>query len=311
MGLIKATAAAISGTMEDIWKEMFICDSIPADVLMVRGYNRVSNRSANNGDPNIITHGSIIVVSDGQCALVVSGGKVIDSCMEPGEYTFHDPKHVPGLGGLLQETGQRIAFGGDAPPKMHRVYYINVKESMNNPFSATLSLSLRSAGGYGFDGKVLCSGVFSYRIKDPTLFYKLLAGNVAGSYTRRDLTRQITSEFLTALGPALSSLCSRGVRPSEIPAHTSELAQALGETADKGWLGQRGIEIAAVGISSLTPAGEDMADLRRLSRAATLFGMPPEPKKEEPAPVSGRWFCPDCGAESTGGFCPQCGKQKP
>ncbi len=311
MGLIKATAAAISGTMEDIWKEMFICDSMPAEVLMVRGYKRVSNRSANNGDPNIISHGSIIVVSDGQCALVVSGGKVIDSCMEPGEYTFHDPKHIPGLGGLLQETGQRITFGGDAPPKMHRVYYINVKESMNNPFSAILPLSLRSAGGYGFDGKVQCSGVFSYRIKDPALFYRLLAGNVSGAYTRRELTSQITSEFLTALGPALSSLCSRGMRPSDIPAHTAELAQALGETADKGWLGQRGIEISSVGISSLTPSGEDMADLMRLSRAATLFGMPPEPKKEEPAPVSGRWFCPDCGAESTGGFCPQCGKQKP
>ena len=311
MGLIKAAAAALSGTMDDIWKEMFICDSMPADVLMVRGYKRVSNRSANNGDPNIISHGSIIVVSDGQCALVVSGGKVIDSCMEPGEYTFHDPKHVPGLGGLLQETGQRIAFGGDAPPKLHRVYYINVKESMGNPFSATLPLSLRSAGGFGFDGEVRCSGMFSYRIKDPVLFYRLLAGNVAGSYTRRELTRQITSEFLTALGPALNGLCSRGMRPSEIPSHTSELARELGEAADKGWLGQRGIEIAAVGISSLTPAGGDMADLQRLGRAATLFGMPPEPEKQAPAPVSGRWFCPDCGAESTGGFCPQCGKRKP
>ena len=49
MGLIKAAAAAISGTMDDIWKEMFVCDSLPADILMVRGVKRVSNRSANTG----------------------------------------------------------------------------------------------------------------------------------------------------------------------------------------------------------------------------------------------------------------------
>ena len=148
MGLIKATAAALSGTMDDIWKEMFICEPLSSEVLMVRGVKHVSNRSANTGgDPNTITHGSVIVISEGQCALVVSGGKVIDSCMEPGEYTFHDPKHVPGLGGLLQETGQRIAFGGDAPPKMHRVYYINVKESMNNPFSTAAPTDFEEIAG--------------------------------------------------------------------------------------------------------------------------------------------------------------------
>ena len=66
MGLIKAAAAAISGTMDDIWKEMFVCDSLPADILMVRGVKRVSNRSANTGgDPNTITHGSVIVISRG------------------------------------------------------------------------------------------------------------------------------------------------------------------------------------------------------------------------------------------------------
>ena len=78
MGLIKATAAALSGTMDDIWKEMFICDSLPMEVLMVRGVKHVSNRSANTGgDPNTITHGSVIVIADGQCARRQSGRQLL------------------------------------------------------------------------------------------------------------------------------------------------------------------------------------------------------------------------------------------
>ena len=310
MGLIKAAAAALSGTMDDIWKEMFICDSLPMEVLMVRGRKQVSNRSANTaGDPNIITHGSVIVVADGQCAVVVSGGRGIDSGSEPGEYIFRDPGHVPGLGGLLQETGQRFAFGGDAPPKMHRVYYINVKECMGNPFRTEAPITLRSAGGHPLYGTVYCSGVYSYRIQDPALFYKLVAGNISGAYTRTELTRQITSEMLTALGPAMDSLCGRGVRPSDIPASTEELCRALRETADKGWLGQRGIGIVSIAVDSLVPARGDMAEAQRLSRAATLFSMGPPPEEEE-KPGDGAWVCRICGAESTGAFCPQCGRSR-
>ena len=311
MGLIKAATAAIAGTMDDVWKEMFVCDSLPMDVLMVRGVKRVSNRSANTGgDPNTITHGSVILISDGQCAVVVSGGKVIDACSEPGEYIFHDPKHVPGLGGLLAEAGERFTFGGDPPPKMQRVYYINVKECMNNPFSTAAPIRLRAAGGYPMYGAVACAGVFSYRITDPALFYKLVAGNVAGAYTRRELTEQITSELLTALGPAIDACCSRGIRPSDIPAHTEELSRALRETADKGWLGQRGISIVSVALSSLSPLGGDMEEVQAMSRAAAIAGTAPEAEAEKTAEAEEAWTCVLCGVESTGDFCPQCGKPR-
>ena len=292
--------------MDDVWKEMFVCDSLPMDTLMVRGVKHVSNRSANTGgDPNIITNGSLILVADGQCAVVVSGGKVIDCCAEPGEYTFRDPSRAPGLGGLLAETAQRVSFGGDAPPKLHRVYYINVKECMGNPFRADLPYALRSAGGRSFTGTVSCGGVFSYRVKDPARFYKLVAGNVAGSYTRGELTRQITAQLLTALGPACDSLCASGVRPFDIPAYTRELSRKLREDTAGDWLEQRGIEIVSVAVDRLAPAGSDMAEAQRMSRADTLFGMAPE---EPEAPEA--WNCLLCGAESTGAFCPQCGKPR-
>ena len=55
MGLIKAAAGALGGTMADQWKEFFYCDAIENEVLAVKGEKRVSGRSSNKrGTDNII-----------------------------------------------------------------------------------------------------------------------------------------------------------------------------------------------------------------------------------------------------------------
>ena len=89
MGLIKAAAGAFGGTMADQWKEFFICESLDVDVLAVKGQKRIGSRSANKkGSDNLITSGSGIAVADGQCALIVEQGKIVEVCAEPGEYTY-------------------------------------------------------------------------------------------------------------------------------------------------------------------------------------------------------------------------------
>ena len=47
MGLIRAAISAVGGTMADQWKEFFICESLDADVLAVKGQKRIGSRSAN------------------------------------------------------------------------------------------------------------------------------------------------------------------------------------------------------------------------------------------------------------------------
>lgn len=47
MGLIKAALGAVGGVMADQWKEYFYCESIPANVLAVKGVHRTSGRSSN------------------------------------------------------------------------------------------------------------------------------------------------------------------------------------------------------------------------------------------------------------------------
>ena len=97
MGLIKAAISSVGGTFADQWKEFIYCDSIPNDVLAVRGRKKTSGRSSNTkGNDNIITSGSGIAVADGQCMIIVEQGRIAEICAEPGEFTF-DASTEPSL----------------------------------------------------------------------------------------------------------------------------------------------------------------------------------------------------------------------
>src|SRR5690554_2007180 len=136
MGLIKAVIGAAGGTLADQWKEFFYCESMPKEVLVVKGGKRITGRSSNvKGNDNIISNGSGIAVADGQCMIIVEQGKVVEVCSEPGEYTYDtstEPSIFTGnLGEEIKKTfstiGKRFTFGGDTA-KDQRVYYINTKE---------------------------------------------------------------------------------------------------------------------------------------------------------------------------------------
>lgn len=126
MGLIKAALGAASGVLGDQWKEYFYCDALPADVIAVQGEKRRSGRSSNRrGGDNIITDGSVLAVANGQCALIVEQGKVVELCAEPGEYTYQTGTQPSLLSGSLPKNGIEDVFAelasgsplGDRPPQ--------------------------------------------------------------------------------------------------------------------------------------------------------------------------------------------------
>ena len=108
MGLMKAVLGAAGGVMADQWKEYFYCESIPEDVMAVKGLHRVSGRSSNyKGSENIISNGSVIAVADGQCMIIVDQGKVTEFCADLGVgFQGHAGKPSPkGLWAAMERVG--------------------------------------------------------------------------------------------------------------------------------------------------------------------------------------------------------------
>ena len=278
MGLIKAFAGAVGSTLADQWKEYFYCEALPVDVLVEKGQKRVNAKRSSNtkGSENIISNGSIIVVADGQCMIIVDQGKVVELAAEPGAYTF-DSKTESSifagsfgerLVGFFKTIGRRFTFGGDTGSDQ-RVYYFNTKEIMDNKFGTPNPGPFRIVDnnfGIDIDVSVRCNGVYSYKITNPILFYQNVCGNISQAYTRSQIDSQLKTEFVHALQPAFGRLSELQLRPNQILTHLTDLEKAMNAALDEQWGSLRGIEVISIALGSVTLPKEDEDLIKELQR---------------------------------------------
>lgn len=281
MGLIKAGMGALGGTLADQWKEFFYCEAMDKEVMVTKGQKRVSGRSSNTrGNDNIISNGSGIAVADGQCMIIVEQGKIVEVCAEPGEFTYDTSTEPSIFAGNLGESiaatfrtvGKRFTYGGDTG-KDQRIYYFNTKELMDNKFGTPNPVPFRvvdSKIGLDVDVSIRCSGVYSYRIADPLLFYTRVCGNVTEAYTRDELDSQLKTEFISALQPAFAKLSDLELRPNQIVAHNTDLENAMNEALSVKWGELRGLKVVSIALGSVTLPPEDAEMIKQLQRTAVL-----------------------------------------
>lgn len=281
MGLIKAAMGAVGGALADQWREFFYCDALDQDVLVVKGEKRISGRSSNTkGNDNIISNGSGIAVADGQCMIIVEQGKIVEVCAEPGQFTY-DSSTEPsifagnlgkGIADTFRTIGKRFTYGGDTG-KDQRVYYFNVKEIMDNKFGTPNPIPFRvvdSRLGLDVDVSIRCSGVYSYMIADPLLFYTKVCGNVEQAYTREEIEKQLKTEFISALQPAFGKLSELELRPNQIVSHNTELEEAMNFALSTKWGKLRGLKVVSIALGSVSLPPEDAEMIKQLQRTAVL-----------------------------------------
>jgi Putative virion core protein (lumpy skin disease virus) len=293
MGLIKAITGAAGGVLADQWREFFYCESLPKDVLVVKGQKVITSRSSNTkGNDNIISNGSGIAVADGQAMIIVEQGKVVEYCEIPGEYTYDsstEPSIFAGsFGQSILETfkviGKRFTFGGDTA-KDQRVYYFNTKEIPENLFGTSRPVPFRVVDkniGLDIDVSVRCNGTYSYKIVNPLLFYTNVCGNVSAEYRRKEIDAQLKSEFVNALPPAFSRISAMQIRPNELGGHLPDVCDALNAELSAKWLELRGIKVVSVAFNAIDLPEEDLQMIKTAQRnainrdpgmaAATLVG---------------------------------------
>ena len=281
MGLIKAGTGAVGGVLADQWKEFFYCKAMPKELLVTKGHKRIGSRSANTkASDNIITSGSGIAIADGQCMMIVEQGKVVELCAIPGEYTYDSSTEPSIFSGSLSDSitktfqtiGKRFTFGGDTA-KDQRVYYFNTKEIMDNKFGTPNPIPFRvvdSKIGLDIDVAVRCSGLYSYKIDDPMLFYANVCGNVEQDYTRDEIDSQLKTEFISALQPAFARLSELELRPNQIVAHNTELEDAMNAALSAKWGELRGLKVVTIALGSVTLPEEDAELIKQAQRSAIM-----------------------------------------
>ena len=257
MGLIRAVFSAGGSVLADQWKEYFQVDSMSNDQLIVKGYKKTKGN--NKGGDDIISNGSAVAVGEGQAAIIVEDGKIVEFCAEPGRFIW-DSSTEPSVfcGGFgkgiidsFKKFGERFTFGGDRA-KTQRVYYVNTKEIMDNKFGTTTPM-VYDDQYYRTALYIRYFGQFSFRISDPIIFFSQISGGISESYNRSSLMDMCKDEFMTALDTSLSLLAAEGIKFSQLPVKQREIAKYMSDTLDEDWGQRRGMEVVSVAIAKVTP----------------------------------------------------------
>ena len=120
------------------------------------------------------------------------------------------------------------------------------------------------------DVSIRCSGVYSYKIVDPLLFYSNVCGNVEQEYSREELDSTLKTEFISALQPAFGRLSEMELRPNQIVTHNTDLENAMNTALSEKWGALRGLKVVSIALGSVTLPDEDAELIKQAQRTAIM-----------------------------------------
>ena len=274
MGLIRAAAGAVGGTLADSWLEYITAGDMGANTVMTKGVQikRGKHGSNTKGTPDIISNGSRVEVGPNQMMILVDSGRIMDYTAEEGCYEVFlssSPSMFNGqLKDSVRESFERFKFGGQ-PGKSQQVYFINLQEIRGIKFGTRNALQYFD-NFYNAELFVRCHGSYSIKITDPLKFFMEVVPRNATSLTFDELGDQFNMEFLSALQSAIGQMSVDGVRISALPSKSMELSKYMATVLDEDWTQARGVDICAVGIGSISYDEESKALINMRNQGAMM-----------------------------------------
>ena len=95
-----------------------------------------------------------------------------------------------------------------------------------------------------------------------------MCGNIQSEYLREEIDKQLKTEFISALGPAMAKLSALEIRPNQIANHNIELEDAMNEILSKKWGELRGLKVVSVALNPIILTDEDAELIKQAQKAA-------------------------------------------
>lgn len=276
MGLIKALAGAVGGSLADQWLEVWEADKMSTSTVMTQGVmvRRDDKRGSNRkGTENLLSDGSIIHVYDNQCMILVDGGMIVDYTAEPGYYKVDDSSQPSIFNGQLmdsvKETFDRFRYGG-VSPRAQKVYFINLQEIRDIKFGTPAPLGYFDQH-YGAEVRLRAFGTYTLKIVDPILFYKNVIGRDQQRAEINEINEQYLNEFIMGLQASINQMSQDGIQVFYLSSRTPELSKYMADALDDTWRELRGMEIMQVAIASISYDEKSQKIIDDFSEAA-MYG---------------------------------------
>ena len=267
MGLIKAIAGSIGGTLSDQWLDLIKCDNMDMDTLMVK-------QTTKSGQ---ISKGSRILVAPGQVAVIYDSGSVLDATAEEGVYTFDQSSSPSFFGGqfgpVFKEMWQRFTYGG-TPAKEQAVFFFSIKEILDNKFGTATPIPFQD-WSHAIPNQmtnslqpmrvnVRCYGKYTFKLDDVAAFMRIHAGT-ANVVKKNDITEQMRAEVMAAFQNVLNEMgnSQHRVPVLELPSFTDEIKGVMDEKVFDAPIRARGVKLVGFAIESVSLDEESQAKIDR------------------------------------------------
>lgn len=295
MGLIKAAAGAVGGTLGDQWRDFL---TVPPGVAptaalfpAVRVGADAGQGSNLHGSQAVLSNGSRVVVPEGYGLLLFQDGELTGFAVEPGRYIWdsdeiNSQSVFAGDGfhsSVLTQSWERFKFGG-RPGTQQLALFVSLKELPNNRFG-TQSVIYWDDAYFNAQVGAVTHGTYSVRIVDPILFVKqfvpasYLQNGATFDFTDRSnpASKQLFSEVVGSLASAFSVYANdaaRGNRIARIQSDSIGFAQSLAQVLDSAyqWQAGRGLTVSQVTIVGIEYDEATQELLRTVQRADALSG---------------------------------------
>lgn len=275
MGLIKAAAESVGSGLADQWLEVIEPMEMGGDTVFARGVQKQGRKPSRKESRDVISNGSVIHVYENQFMMLVDGGRIVDYTAEPGYYNVEAssaPSLLSGsLGEAVRETFERFKFGGTTPLSQ-RVYYVNTQEIKGIKFGTRNPINYFD-NFYGAELFLRAHGTYSIRVTDPIRFYAEVIPKDKDRVEIQEINEQYLAEFLEALQASINQMSADGERVSYVPSKSRELSRYMADALDEEWGKNRGMEIQAVGIASIS-YDEESKHLIEMRNRGAMMGDP-------------------------------------
>ena len=259
MGFISNVAGTLSDSikseLDDQFLETFKTDSL-GQTILVKHAQRIDCKGFNQGNSEIISAGSKIIVPEGTYALMIDNGNIVDSVIVPGTYTWNNSSSHSilsgGFKGVVDDVFNRFKFAGEVV-KVQRIFYVNGLEIMNQTSNKYLEVPYPDPiyGTLYFKFRI----TFSFRIVEPVRFFMCTgkATSVLEFMGSPACPRQPVLEVMDHMEQALNICATRDKLPfPQLLAYKSKLKNAINETVSRLWYEQRGMVIESIALTDLT-----------------------------------------------------------
>lgn len=184
-----------------------------------------------------IQNGASLTVRESQMAMFVDEGKIAD-IFSAGRYTLNT-QTLPILTNLKNwDKLFQSPFKSD-------VYFFNLRQQLGKRWGTAQPITVRDSE-FGMV-QLRAFGMFAYRIGDPAVFFKEVAG-VSANYTSDKLEAQLRNMAVTALASAFGA---QGASFLDMAANQMRLSQSIQEQLRSGFVAL-GLALENFTIESIT-----------------------------------------------------------